>query len=89
MGTQLPWLFLSAMILSSILERIGLMKRIACWSILKAGGGYKGIIYGFFGSGILMGLLVPSGAGKVDFMQLLLMEFVKSLKYLQNQMYHQ
>lgn len=64
-GTQLPWLFLSAMILASILERIGLMKRIACWCILKAGGGPKGIIYGFFISGILIGLLVPSGAGKV------------------------
>lgn len=79
-GTQLPWLFLSAMILSSILERIGLMKRIACWSILKAGGGYKGIIYGFFGSGILMGLLVPSGAGKVALYATLAYGICKELK---------
>ncbi len=68
------------MILSSILERIGLMKRIACWSILKAGGGYKGIIYGFFGSGILMGLLVPSGAGKVALYATLAYGICKELK---------
>ena len=79
-GTQLPWLFLSAMILSSILERIGLMKRIACWSILKAGGGYKAIVYGFFASGILVGLLVPSGAGKVALYATLSYGIIKELK---------
>lgn len=79
-STQLPWLFLSAMILANILERIGLMKRIACWSILKAGGGYKGIIYGFFFSGILVSLLVPSGAGKVALYATLAYGICKELK---------
>lgn len=79
-GTQLPWLFLSGMIISSIFEKTGLMKRIACWSILKAGGSYTGILYGFFFSGILMGLLVPSGAGKVALYTTLSYGICKALK---------
>ena len=79
-STQLPWLFLSGMIISSIFEKTGLMKRIACWSILKAGGSYKGILYGFFFSGILMGLLVPSGAGKVALYTTLAYGICKALK---------
>ncbi|MGL6115826.1 MAG: SLC13 family permease [Cetobacterium sp.] len=79
-GTQLPWLFLSGMIISSIFERTGLMKRIACWSILKAGGSYTGILYGFFFSGILMGLLVPSGAGKVALYTTLSYGICKAMK---------
>lgn len=64
-GTSLPWLFAGGMIISSVFEGTGLMKRIALWSINMAGGTYRGILLGFMISGLILCLIIPSNAARV------------------------
>lgn len=60
------WTVLCGFILSLILERIGLLQRLACWCILKSGGTYNGILYGLVVAGIVANLILP-GAWSVAF----------------------
>lgn len=60
------WTVLCGFVLSIILERIGLLQRLACWCILKSGGTYNGILYGLMIAGIIANLLLP-GAWSVAF----------------------
>ncbi|AET70363.1 di-/tricarboxylate transporter [Desulfosporosinus orientis DSM 765] len=58
-SATIPWLVLGTFLLANILERIGLLKRIAYWCIIKTGGTYNGIIYGLILAGVLINIAKP------------------------------
>ncbi len=59
--TNIPWMVLGAFILSNTLERIGLLKRVAIWCIVKTGGTYTGILWGIFLFGMISNIAMPGG----------------------------
>ncbi|MGI6227740.1 MAG: SLC13 family permease [Peptococcales bacterium] len=58
----IPWMVLGGLLLANILERIGLLKRMAYWCIVKTGGTYNGIIYGLIFAGILINFAKPGSS---------------------------
>lgn len=58
---NIPWLILCGFVIANVLSRIGLLKRIVYWCLIKTGYGYRGIILGFAFAGIILELLT---AGK-------------------------
>lgn len=56
------WMVLGSFILANILERIGLLQRLACICIIKTGGSYTGILMGIAGAGVVIALLIPGGS---------------------------
>lgn len=61
-STYVPWMFLSGILMANVLENIGLLRRIALWSIIKAGGTYRGILYGIMVAGIIINIFIPAQA---------------------------
>lgn len=59
--TNIPWMVLGAFILSNTLERIGLLRRVAVWCIVKTGGTYNGILWGIFLFGMISNFVMPGG----------------------------
>ncbi|MPW26554.1 SLC13 family permease [Alkalibaculum sp. M08DMB] len=55
----IPWMVLGGFLLANVLDRIGLLNRIAYWSIMKTGGTYFGIIAGLGLGGIILNVLAP------------------------------
>lgn len=53
-----PWMMIGALILSLVLEKTKLMKRIAYHCILLTGASYKGIIMGLILAGVIMNLFI-------------------------------
>ncbi|MCX3065875.1 SLC13 family permease [Cetobacterium somerae] len=62
--TEMPWLFIGGMVISSVFERTGLMKRMAITAIKTAGGTYKGILFGFLIVGLTLCIIIPSTAAR-------------------------
>lgn len=62
--TELPWLFIGGMVISSVFERTGLMKRMAITAIKIAGGTYRGILLGFLIVGLILCVIIPSTAAR-------------------------
>ncbi|NLZ92437.1 MAG: hypothetical protein GX922_00240 [Firmicutes bacterium] len=58
----IPWMVIGGFLLANILDRIGLLNRIAYWSIMKTGGTYYGIIAGLGIGGIILNILAPGRA---------------------------
>lgn len=56
---SIPWMFMGGFLLANVLERIGLLNRIALWSIIKTGGTYSGILWGLTLAGIILNLIAP------------------------------
>lgn len=56
---DLPWMIIGAFIIVNIVDRIGLLKRVAYFILIKTGGSYKGVLYGLMIAGILMNLAIP------------------------------
>ena len=54
-----PWMTLGGFIFAATFNRIGLLKRISYWCILKTGGTFTGILYGLTTAGIIINILVP------------------------------
>lgn len=57
-----PWMFLGGLMLAVVLDRIGLLKRIAYKAILLTGATYNGILYGLGLAGIILNVIVPAQA---------------------------
>lgn len=57
----IPWVVIGGFLLANIMERTGLLKRIAYWCIVKTGGTYTGIIMGLILAHIIVNLLKPGG----------------------------
>lgn len=62
--TELPWLFIGGMVISSVFERTGLMKRMAITAIKIAGETYRGILLGFLIVGLILCVIIPSTAAR-------------------------
>lgn len=60
--TSIPWMCIGGFLLANILDRTGLLKRMANWCIIKTGGTYKGIIWGITFFGILFNLAKPGAS---------------------------
>ena len=54
------WIVFGCFLIAAIFDRVGVLRRVAYWAIVKTGASYKGIIYGFFLAGLILNLLVPS-----------------------------
>lgn len=54
------WIVFGCFLIAGIFDRVGVLRRVAYWAIVKTGASYKGIIYGFFLAGFILNLLVPS-----------------------------
>lgn len=50
----MPMVVIGGYLLANILERIGLLQRIAYWCILKVGGSYYGLLYGILIAGTIL-----------------------------------
>ena len=57
--TFIPWMFMGGFLFANVLQRTGLLKRIAYWFIIKSGGSYNGILYALMFAGIVLNLLLP------------------------------
>lgn len=57
-----PWMMIGALVLSMVLEKTKLMKRIAYHCILMTGASYRGIIVGLIIAGIIMNLFIMDNA---------------------------
>lgn len=63
---NVPWMTLGGLLISTILNRVGLLRRLAYSLIIKTGGTYRGLLFGIMFSGILVHLIAP-GSGLVPF----------------------
>ena len=54
----IPWMLIGALLLSMVLEKTQLMRRIAFHCILLTGASYRGIIIGIFITGFIMNLFI-------------------------------
>lgn len=59
---ELPWVMLSAFLLVNVVEKTGLLKRVAFWIIIRTGGTYNGILWGIFIAGVILNFFLPGGA---------------------------
>ncbi|NLZ39234.1 MAG: SLC13 family permease [Firmicutes bacterium] len=64
--SNVPWMTLGGLLISMILNRVGLLRRLAYTLIIKTGGTYRGLLFGIMISGILVHLIAP-GSGLVPF----------------------
>ena len=60
--SNIPWMFMGGFLLANVLERIGLLNRVAFWRIIKTGGTYSGILWGLAIAGIILNLIAPGKA---------------------------
>mgnify|MGYP002792633436 FL=1 len=60
--SNIPWMFMGGFLLANVLERIGLLNRVAFWSIIKTGGTYSGILWGLAIACIMLNLIAPGKA---------------------------
>lgn len=58
----IPWMVLGGLILAMVLEKTGLLRRIAYLCINATGASYKGIIWGLTLTGVILNLLMPAQA---------------------------
>lgn len=58
----LVYVIIGAFLLAKVLEEVGLLKRIAYWCILKSGGSFKGIVWGVFLAGLVLGTITFGNA---------------------------
>lgn len=58
---ELPWVMIGAFLLVNVVEKTGLLKRVAYWIIVKTGGSYNGILYGILIAGIVLNIMLPGG----------------------------
>ena len=57
--SPIPWFMFGGMLLAAVLQRIGLLKRVAYKIILSLGASYKGIIWGLGIAGLILYLFMP------------------------------
>lgn len=56
------WMVLGALILATVLDECGLLRRIALWCIKKCGGTFTGTLYGVFLAGCVINFITFSNA---------------------------
>lgn len=63
----IPWMMVGGLLLAGVLEKVGLLRRVACKAIVLTGGSYNGIIWGLAFTGVLCAF---TGAGVVPMVAL-------------------
>lgn len=61
---EIPWLIVSGFIITSVLNKTGLMKRLAYSAIVITGGSFKGILFGLLVTGAVASLLIADVVAK-------------------------
>ncbi len=56
---SIPWMMIGGLMLALVLEKTGLLKRIAFLCILATGASYKGIIWGITIAGVIINIMIP------------------------------
>ena len=59
--SEMPWVIMASFFLVNIIEKTGLLKRVAYWIIYRTGGTYQGIFWGFLIAGIVLNIFLPGG----------------------------
>lgn len=59
---NVPWMMLGGLMLAQVLERVGLLNRVAYKCIILTGGTYRGILWGLALTGIVLNLMIPGSA---------------------------
>lgn len=60
-----PWLVVGGIIITHVADETGLLRRLACWTMLRTGASYRGIIYGLTISGVIVSLLISDLTARV------------------------
>lgn len=60
------WMTLGALIMGTAMIRTGVCKRIAYWSILRVGGGIKGMMWGLALCGVILAIVVPANVARLS-----------------------
>lgn len=60
------WMTLGALIMGTAMISTGVCKRIAYWTILRIGGGIKGMMWALALTGVILAVLVPSNIGRLS-----------------------
>lgn len=58
----LPTVMIGGYLLANILDRVGLLKRIAYWSVIRVGGSYYGMLFGIFIAGTILNIATGGNA---------------------------
>lgn len=59
--SELPWVIIGALLLVNVVEKTGLLRRVAYWAIIKTGGTYNGVLIGLMLAGIILNIMLPGG----------------------------
>lgn len=55
----MAWMMLGALLLVNVVERAGLLKRVAYWIIIRTGSSYWGVLFGLAFAGIVLNFMLP------------------------------
>lgn len=78
---EIPWLILGGFLLTVVLNRTGLLKRVAYKCILLFGGTYKGAIIGIVVVGLIASLVIADLSAKVILLSALALGICKALEF--------
>lgn len=76
---EIPWLVVAGFLITAVLEKTGLMKRLAYNSILLTGGSFKGIIVGILLTGTILSFLIADVTAKAVLIGALALSICKAL----------
>ncbi|WP_426709511.1 SLC13 family permease [Cetobacterium sp. SF1] len=79
--TTIPWLVLSAMLMSAMLNETGVIKRIALWSMARFGKTFGLILFGITLAGIIITPFIPSVIAKIVIFNIITMGLIETLDY--------
>ena len=57
--SNMAWMMLGALLLVNIVDRCGLLKRVAYWIIIRMGCSYWGVLFGLAVAGIVLNVMLP------------------------------
>ena len=76
---EIPWLVIAGFLITAVLEKTGLMKRLAYNAILLTGGSFKGIIIGILLTGTVLAFLIADVTAKAVLIGALALSICKAL----------
>lgn len=57
--SDLPWVVIGSLLLVNVVEKTGLLTRVAYWTIIRCGGSYRGLLIGIMLAGIVLNFMLP------------------------------
>ena len=59
---NVPWMIMGGLLIAGTFTRVGILKRVAYWCIIKSGASYRGILFGLWLTGLILSLAIPNQA---------------------------